>query len=169
MSNSVIAVQTLAAEAAEAEQTDGKAGKMTNTRSHRRIHPGLFARETANLAPHHGLRTRWVHHTVLGQGSLRHYIHSCKTSIWHPLEQPCLERVKGFGKTTPGLLRDMVESSPPSWALSHHCLHCHWCTKDPQLDLPSRGRLPNLCLFPKQQPDRLIPEHPPCFPCPQQV
>lgn len=132
------------------------------------MHAGLFARGTANLAPHHGLRARWIHHAVVGQGSLRHHIHSSKTSIWHPLEQLCLGRVKGFGKTTLRLLKTHGESSPPSWALSHHFLHCHWCTKDPQPNLLSRGRLPNPCLFPMQQPDQLVSEHPPCSPRPHQ-
>lgn len=58
---------------------------MTNTTSHgRRTYPGLLARGAAKLAPRHGLRTRWVHHIVMGQGPLRHPIHRSKASIWHP-------------------------------------------------------------------------------------
>lgn len=46
-------------------------------------------------------------------------------------------------------------SSPPSQALYHHFLHCHLCTKDPQSNLPSGGRLPSLRLFPMQQPTKV--------------
>lgn len=96
-------MQTLATGAAEAEQTDGKAGKMTNTRSCRRkTYPDLLAKGAAKLAPHHGLRTRWVCPAVMGQGPLRHPIHGRKVSIWHPLEQLCPGMVKGSTKTTLG-------------------------------------------------------------------
>lgn len=140
--------------AAEAEQIDGKAGKMTDTGARRRC-PGLLARGAAKPAPCGALRTRGSCRLRRGHGPYGHPIRGSEAQTGAALsgdtQRPC-------DNTTQRLLGEVL-------ALPHHLGHCTitFCTttraertKDLQPNLPGRGRRPSLRLFPTQQPTKVL-------------